>query len=110
MMHPGDAVHAAARFAQVRTVARRSGIPRVFAWDVVAAAAAPDEGRCGVSRDRGRAVAALGDALRESQPGACGTVAEVELSMMGVGYVLVGLVARAEVDQTSGAVVWDVRA
>lgn len=90
-----------------RPNAQRAATPTVFTWDVVREAREPEHGQCGASLDRDRAVAALGDALRESPPGARGTVAEVELSMMGARYVLVGLVARAEVDKASGAIVWD---
>jgi hypothetical protein len=78
-------------------------MPTVFEWDITAE---HQEGLGGVSVDRGRAISAFSQALREAPPCTQGVLSEVALSSMGGGYVLVRVVARAEVDETTGLVVW----
>jgi hypothetical protein len=82
--------------------------PRLYSWTVIA----PEEGSAalgavGVTNDRTRALASLGDALRDAPAGARGLVHRVLLSLINPGYMYESLEARCRYDPDSGTVVWD---
>ncbi|GAA2096780.1 hypothetical protein GCM10009780_44170 [Actinomadura alba] len=75
----------------------------MYAWT----ATVPDErrGACGVSSVLGSAATGLVHALRMS-PGSQGLIQICRLSWLGPYYVYGAVIARAELDRSSGAVVW----
>lgn len=82
--------------------------PRLYSWTVIA----PEEGSAalgavGVTNDRTRALASLGDALRDAPAGARGLVHKVRLSFTRPSYLYQGLDARGRFDPGTGAVVWE---
>ncbi|GAA2084055.1 hypothetical protein [Actinomadura alba] len=91
------------------TLLRESvALPTLFSWSVVTRCdGAVLLGAVGVTDEEQRALAGLGDALREAPAGARGLVHRVMLSFARCGYVYESLIARAALDPRSGAIVWE---
>jgi hypothetical protein len=80
----------------------------MYSWTVVAPGGdSRGLGALGVTDDRARALARLGDALRDAPVGARGLVHKVMLSFSRVGYLYESLEAHGRYDPDSGAVVWE---
>lgn len=80
------------------------GPPRLFSWHVTTAPS-QERGACGVAVERARAVQGLAEAMR-ALGGTHGVIQICRLSWLGPYYEYGLVVARAQLDEASGAVVW----
>jgi hypothetical protein len=78
--------------------------PRLFSWHVTTAPG-QERGACGVAVERARAVQGVAEAMR-ALGGTHGVIQICRLSWLGFCYEYGLVVARAELDQVSGTVVW----
>jgi hypothetical protein len=82
--------------------------PRLYSWTVVTPRGdSSDLGALGVTDDRARALAHVGEELRDAPAGARGLVHKVMLSFSRPGYLYEALEARGRYDPGTGAVVWE---
>ena len=71
--------------------------PRMFVWDIPG-------GACGATHSREQALVVVGGELATNDIGTTAQVMDVRVSQIGVGYVPVAVVGRAE--RTERGVVW----
>jgi hypothetical protein len=84
----------------------RSAGPQLYSWTVIDQVGDPPLlGALGVCDDRQRALSRLSEALREAPAGARGVVHKVTVSLAEVGYWYDEVIALAEFDAATGAVV-----
>lgn len=74
--------------------------PRMYAWDV-------EDGHAGVTDDLDAAVAHVDLALRGADPGVCGAIRLVTVSLFGKSeYVELGVVGQARREGDGDGVLW----
>lgn len=78
---------------------------RLYSWTIFKAIGDPPElGAVGVCDDQGRALTRMSEALREAPAGAQGLVHKVTCNPVKLAYWYDDLVARAQVNPSTGAV------